>query len=244
MWGAVGGALLGAGKWAFNQAKEHKAEIAGYLGERDRRNWQSGEAEKNRSFQERMANTAWQRGIKDMQAAGLNPALAYSQGPAASPGGSMASGAENAANSAMAVKQMRAQVSNITAQNAKIEQERRNLRTTEQGLQVDNALKLLAMERAQFEAQNYRAAGATIGTALDGLGMIPRGAQMLGYEAGRIGIRANPGVRLTRKAGETLRAYYRRINEIGGSLRDSLSDWYESSQSREIIQNLQRPRGN
>ncbi len=48
------------------------------------------ESARNRKFQERMRNTQWQAAVADMEAAGINPALAYSQGPAASPGGSMA----------------------------------------------------------------------------------------------------------------------------------------------------------
>lgn len=85
------------------------------------RDWQTQEAIRNRTFQEHMRNTAWQAGVEDMRAAGLNPALAYSQGPASSPSGSMgggaqASGAENSVGSAMQLLQQKKQLQLLDAQ--------------------------------------------------------------------------------------------------------------------------------
>lgn len=75
----------------------------------------------NRDWMERMENTAWQRGTKDMLAAGLNPMLAYSQGPAGTPNSSAATVEPEDAfargvNSAGAVAMQQAQVKQQRAQ--------------------------------------------------------------------------------------------------------------------------------
>lgn len=50
------------------------------------------QAQINRDYQERLSNTAYQRGVADMKAAGLNPYMVYSSGgsSASTPSGSSA----------------------------------------------------------------------------------------------------------------------------------------------------------
>jgi len=84
-----------------------------------------------RSWEERMSNTSWQRGTQDMLAAGINPMLAFSQGGASTPSVSAATvepkmalsqGINSAANKAMLglqAKLMEAQIAQTNTQTTK-----------------------------------------------------------------------------------------------------------------------------
>lgn len=83
----AGGAQIGGGIMA-NQQREAAANSANQWGlwmQREQNYEAHMQAYYQRQWQQEMANTAWQRGMMDMRAAGLNPILAYQQGGAASP---------------------------------------------------------------------------------------------------------------------------------------------------------------
>ena len=95
------------------------------------RDFQDAQAKRQMDFQERMRGSQYQTAVKDMQAAGLNPMLAYSQGGAGTPSGSAGSGslsapALNKVSAGMASAAQSAQVSQalqaVEASKAQIDQ--------------------------------------------------------------------------------------------------------------------------
>lgn len=98
------------------------AGLFGMSGAKKQRKWDAAQAQLNRDWQERMSNTAVQRRMADLRAAGINPVLA-ARHDATTPAGSLAHSAPNiaaagiqGASTAMQIKQMKESLKLLKAQ--------------------------------------------------------------------------------------------------------------------------------
>lgn len=77
-------------------------DFVGWGSARREREFNSAEAQKNRNWQEYMSNTAHQREVADLKAAGLNPILSAGGSGASTPSGSSASSNAQSGGSTLA----------------------------------------------------------------------------------------------------------------------------------------------
>lgn len=137
-----------------------------YLGQSSANAFNAEEAEKNRQWQEQMRATQYQTAVKDMQAAGLNPMLAYSQGGAGNLSGAVSAPAQNAlgqaVSSALQARQLSGQLKQMEAQNDNLEEQNKQIQASTQESK-DRAW--LARQQAQTEvARSFRESAEGIRT--------------------------------------------------------------------------------
>lgn len=128
---AIGGGLSFLGQSSANQANQSMA--------RDQM-----------AFQERMANTQYQRAVKDLEAAGLNPMMAYGNIHTSSPSGALGVGSQNTLSGlGEAFQEAGTRTSEVARKAAEIE----NLQVSNKQIQANTAATEAQADKTRQETK-------------------------------------------------------------------------------------------
>lgn len=156
---AIGGGLSFLGQSNANQANQQMAQ-------------------NQMAFQERMDNTKYQRTVKDLEAAGLNPMMAYGNMSAGSPSGALGVGAQNTlAGVGSAISGIKpSEITKRVSETKNVEEQNRQIQATtaateaqakksEQETRTNAAQELINL--GQLKVQKAQIAASTAAAARD-----------------------------------------------------------------------------
>jgi len=174
IWDGIAGAAAGAlgsifGQQSANEANKEIASNANQMSQanaREQMAFQQKSLDQQQAFQERMANSVYQRAAEDMKKAGLNPMLAASNA-APSPSGGAAPGAagevqsprmENVfkASDLAAMVNMTLQALNTNANIEVANAQAANLKASTSKIGVDTDVARRGIPEAEMKNQGYR----------------------------------------------------------------------------------------
>lgn len=162
--GGVGSVIGGLfGSEATSESNATNVALA-----RENRDWQAQQNEISRNWMEEMSNTAYQRSVADMKAAGINPIMAYAQGGASTPGNSPTSGGAATVQANVAKAKMAQEMTASALNAAKMRKE----------LDVADATQSAAYSNADQASANAKAKNLETRILIGGYGDSEFGKQL------------------------------------------------------------------